>query len=487
MSEKGRVVIELTLQGAGQLARGVGVGITAFGKMSNTVGIATTGLSSFISVGKDVFSLTTRLASGVRSIADALLDPNEQFEVASLQFEQLLGSADAAQDRIEVLYNFANSTPFLNPDVVKAGKILQAFGQDQLGVGKALKMTGDMAAFANVEMSEIAIWVGRAFSAIQSGKPFGEAAQRLQELTLLTGEERNLLEDLAKSGASSTQIWEAFTQTMDKVDGSAKRISDSMQGAKSTIKGLSQEIIRLTGEGLFKGVKADVIDFRDTLSEAFETGRVKKFTSEASKIIADFYKDVKDQSLGEGFSLQTLLDAGESGKLGDLLTIIVKGAAHNFWEAIKAGAINNAPTIQRAIIPQKLHGILGLKQDQLLGDAASGDFSRVGEVSGRQGILLRIVRSKRGDKAASAFAESQSERAVPNFIDIAAQIQELNIPTTARAAVLEAGDEDGRSEERKERDATIDFFKSMRDSVSRAATEAEKLADQLANANEAAF
>jgi len=365
-NEQARVAVQLTLQGASGFVRGLTRVSGGFSTIRSNISQAAADAFHFIQVGKDVYNLTRRMAAGSVSLANALLDPNEQFETAALQFETLLGSAAAAKERIEALYEYANKTPFLNPDVLQGGKILQAFGKDALGTGKGLEMTGDMAAYAGAQFNEIAIWVGRAYSSIMGGRPFGEAAQRLQELTLLTGEERNRLEALNESGASAATIWAAFTDIMTKTEGSAQRLSDSMRGAKSTIAGLWGEIKRLTGIKLFESVKEDIIGIRDDLSDAFDTERIQDFADKAGTAIAGFYDTIKNKALG-GLTVEDIFSAAEQDKLGELVSTILKGAGHNFGVAVYNAALQYGPSIQRMLIPERLHGILGIKTSEQLG------------------------------------------------------------------------------------------------------------------------
>lgn len=372
MTEKGRVAVELTLQGASQFTRGITMVSGGFGKISDSVNRAAENTFHFMQIGKDLFNLSTRIAGAGIRMANSLLLPNENFEVAQLQFENLLGSADAAREHIEMLYSFANETPFLNPDVLSGGKVLYNIGEAALGAGKGIRMVGDMAAFAEMNFSEMAGVVGRLYTMIASGDAFGEEARRLLELGLLTGEQRNELVDLQKTVDSGVEVWQRFTEMMAKYDGSAKRISDTSRGAKSTIAGLYGEIKRLTGAALFETVKADVIQIRDGLSSAFDSGQVQAFAAAAGNDIARLYDRLKGMTIGD-LTVEDIFAAAEQDKLGELLTTIVTGAGKNFGIALYNAAVQYGPPAMRAILPDRMEKLLGFQREAGMQAIAAGD------------------------------------------------------------------------------------------------------------------
>jgi len=485
MDETAKLAVMLTLSGAGMFVRGIGRVAGGFGRVRKGIHESTAAVAHFIQIGRAAFQTTRRLVSGAVSAANALLAPNEQFEVASLQFEQLLGSAEAAKQRIKELYDYANNTPFLNPDVLQAGKILQSFGGEALGMGKGLKMTGDMAAYVSSEMADIAMWVGRAYSQIMSNQEFGDAAQRLQELTLLTGAERTRLEELKKSRATGNEIWAEFTKIMTKTEGSAKRLSDSYRGAKSTIAGFWGEIKRLTGVRLFEEMKNDIVGFRDDLSKAFETERIQEFTDQAGALIANLYKELKGKALG-GFTVENLFDAAEQNKLIDLLQIIVTGAGANFGIALRRASIQHGPAIQRALIPERLHGLLGIGQNRqaALQRLASGAGTRDDLDSlgfWERARLTTQAGTMRGNLTQNllAIAGGHAHRELnpanlPPYVDIAAGIRSLDLGKAKAEAAARA-----HLKEQADRQRFLASFQVLNSEMEKATTKAGELAANL--------
>lgn len=365
--------IRLTLAGAGAVTSGVR---SVFGAIGGGASVIAAANQHLFYLGSNIAGLIRAGANAGRtglSLVESIVGPNEQYETAVLGFTQLLGSAEAAQQRITDLYAYANSTPFKNDEVLSAGRILQAFGGNALGAGAGLKMTGNMAAYANKELGEVAMWVGRAYSAINAGQPFGEAAQRLQEMTLLTGEERLRLEDLSKAGAPPAEIWAAFVQIMAKADGATDKLGNSMRGLKSTISGQWDEIKRLLGERLFEAMKADLMGIRDTIDAAFQDGRIQRWTKHGAEAIRGLYEDIKKLSF-VGLKAEQLLTAAESGKLVEMLKVAIEVSASNFGVAALESARKYGPEIISAMVGDnaRLRTLLGLDRTKNMKDFIEG-------------------------------------------------------------------------------------------------------------------
>lgn len=174
--------------------------------------------------------------AGLVAATKAAVGMNSTLENAELQFATLLGSADEAKQHVADLFEFAAKTPFETEPILTASRHMQIFGGDALNTQDNLKLVGDSAAALNQNMDEVAFWVGRAYSAIQGGQPFGEAAMRLQEMGVMTPEVRKEMEALQDAGASSAEVWALLEERMGEFDGAMEAQSKSWSGLISTIK-----------------------------------------------------------------------------------------------------------------------------------------------------------------------------------------------------------------------------------------------------------
>jgi hypothetical protein len=165
----------------------------------------------------------------------------EQFET---QFETLLGSADAAKERMAELAKFANETPFSNKEVVEMSKQLQAMAGNALSTGDGLRLVGDTAAALNPErINEFSMHIGRVYSKIQSGQAFGESLQELQQLGAISGPVANQLRDLSESGQVNAETWKIVEKELLKNKGAMERLAGTWGGAKSTVLGVFNDVL----------------------------------------------------------------------------------------------------------------------------------------------------------------------------------------------------------------------------------------------------
>lgn len=201
-------------------------------------------------------------------IGQAVVGANAQFETYTTQFQTLLGSTDAAKARMEDLAKFAVETPFELPQVVEASRTLEVFGGKTLATGDNLRIIGDIAAGVNQPFQDVAFWIGRMYDAMKSGRPFGEAAARLQEMGAMSGKTRAQLEQMTKSGASGEEMWAKFSETVGaKFTGNMVRLSKTFQGIMSNLNDFQANLMRVGGEPLFETIKGDAEKLLSILSE----------------------------------------------------------------------------------------------------------------------------------------------------------------------------------------------------------------------------
>lgn len=223
----------------------------------------------YLNQGLEVFNKVKDMIGGaITKAAD--------MEQAIVQFGVLLGSEAEAKQRMVELTDFANNTPFELPDVVKASKLLQTFGGTALATGANLTMVGDMASAAGTGFNEIAMWVGRANTSIMSGREWGEAAMRLQELGLMSGTTRARLEALQASGAKNSEVWAAFTDSMKPYSGMMQKQAETLGGLQSTFADSVSSFQRDVA-GAFVPALKDIVKFGTGAMNAFTTlpGAVK--------------------------------------------------------------------------------------------------------------------------------------------------------------------------------------------------------------------
>jgi len=186
-------------------------------------------------------------ASTVASVAIAASAAKIGFELVSLgvqttkqaqkvqtQFETILDSAEAAEQRYAELAKFAASTPFTLQGVAESSKVLETLTDGVLSTGKGLRLVGDAAAISGENFQNLSVQVGRAYSGLQANRPVGEALARLQELGLVSGQTRNEIELLQKQ-SRGTEAWDILQGALEKSSGGMEKLAQTFEGKTSTI------------------------------------------------------------------------------------------------------------------------------------------------------------------------------------------------------------------------------------------------------------
>ncbi|GIK37601.1 MAG: hypothetical protein BroJett011_14340 [Chloroflexota bacterium] len=238
----------------GGLGEGLGSAADEGVKLAAVMG----GVAGVVStVTTKVIDLAGQVESTMDMMGQLAVTNNAQFETYETKFKTLLGSAEAAQGRIQELAEFADKTPFELPQVVQASLLLQNFGGDLLATGESLTQIGDMAAATGGDFGNMAVWVGRLYKALQDGSPFGEVAQRFREMGLQTGDAMQKMEAMQKAGEDGNKIWEYFITTVaSKYKGQMKDLAETYTGLMSTLSDTENKLIREGGKPFFDEIKA---------------------------------------------------------------------------------------------------------------------------------------------------------------------------------------------------------------------------------------
>jgi len=235
--------VEVIILAKDEASRTIGGVRSALGGLGSAVGtVARVGTAAFLGVGAAAvggFGLALKSSIGM----------NSQLEQSTMMFTTLMGDAQLAEDHVRSLFDFAAATPFETGPIIEASKHLQIFGGDALNTMDNLTLVGDAAAAVGAPIDEVAFWVGRMYSNLQAGQPFGEAAMRLQELGIMAPGTRQAMEDLQKTGADGATVWNEFTGAAGNFTGAMVMQSQSWTGLTSTIKdNISMEMPKLQSE-----------------------------------------------------------------------------------------------------------------------------------------------------------------------------------------------------------------------------------------------
>lgn len=255
------------------------------------------------------------LAVTMKSVSSAA-----DMETLETAFAPLLGGADKAQVRIKELAKFAADTPFELPEVAKASRVLEVLTRGTLATGNGLRMVGDVAATTGQPFEELALWIGRLYDGLQSGRPVGEALARLQELGVVTGGVRGRIEELQKSGAAGNEVWQVAAGALGRFSGAMETQSQTWNGKMSNFKGNVANALAEFGKPIMDSLKP----YLDSVTRTAEN---------LGKTAADWGKRVAE-------SVRFISAAFSSGQMGALVGKSIKlgfiTATNFLWRSLHA-------------------------------------------------------------------------------------------------------------------------------------------------------
>jgi hypothetical protein len=272
------------------------------------------------------------------------IDEAANMEQMQTSFSVLLGSMDAAKTRMAELSKFAADTPFELPEVAAASRTLETLTRGALATGKGLTLVGDVASGTNAPFEELAVMIGRMYDGLQSGRPVGEAMQRLQELGVISGNTRAKIEQLQNSGKKGDEVWNVAAQAMGRFSGMMAQQSQTWNGLMSTFQDNIGAAFRAFGEPLldrFKPILQQGLQLADMLApkaqaagealadsigvvtEILKTDNLDDLLSDSLKLAGmEFVNLLSGGIIGIGRAIGTTLGTLLSGMMSDVPTFL---------------------------------------------------------------------------------------------------------------------------------------------------------------------
>jgi hypothetical protein len=285
----------------------VGKALRDIGQEADSAGKHAGGLSGFLQTAAASFAGFASAQTVMRGVSaafsfakDAVFGMNSTLETSTLQFTTLMGDSDRAKDHVRDLFEFAKRTPFETGPIIEASRLMRTFGGDSLDTMKNLTLLGDASAATGAPINELGFWVGRMFAMLQGGKPFGEAAMRLQELAVMTPHTRAQMEALQASGASGNKVFEIFTDSLGKFGGAMEAQAATWEGVTSTF----SDTIKILLADTFKPFFEIVRDGLGTINNALGSQGVSKALDAFKETVRSAFgsdSHAAVQSLAKGF------------------------------------------------------------------------------------------------------------------------------------------------------------------------------------------
>lgn len=267
----------------------------ASGKTSSFADKLKTGLATAAKVGAAAIGAASTAIVALGKIG---LDYNSQMEQYTTNFTTMLGSQEAAVQKVEELKKFAASTPLSMDDLAKGTQTLLAFGVESENSTGILRQLGDIALGDADKMQRLSTAFGKATA---SGKLSGEVVQQmidagwnpLIQISQTAGETMEDTQKRMSAGAISVEelqaAMEAVTTGTGQFAGGMEAASHTTQGLISTLhdnaRALVGEVFQPISDGLLGQVLPGAIEAISSLTTAFRENGISGMIEAAGGIV----------------------------------------------------------------------------------------------------------------------------------------------------------------------------------------------------------
>ena len=254
-----------------------------------------TGLATAAKVGTAAIGAASTAIVALGKIG---LDYNSQMEQYTTNFTTMLGSQEAAVQKVEELKKFAASTPLSMDDLAKGTKTLLAFGVESENSMGILRQLGDIALGDADKMQRLSTAFGKAMAA---GKVTGDTVQQmidagwnpLIQISQSAGETMEETQKRMSAGAISVEelqaAMEAVTTGTGQFAGGMEAASHTTQGLISTLqdnaRALVGEVFQPISDGLLGQVLPGSIEAISGLTTAFRENGISGMIEAAGGIV----------------------------------------------------------------------------------------------------------------------------------------------------------------------------------------------------------
>ena len=273
----------------------IGVDDQASGKISKISQGLGNGLKTAAKVGTAAVGAASTAIVALGKIG---LEYNSQMEQYTTNFTTMLGSQEAAVQKVQELKEFAASTPLSMDDLAQGTQTLLAFGVESKNSTKILRQLGDIALGDADKMQRLSTAFGKATAA---GKVTGDTVQQmidagwnpLIQISKAAGETMEETQKRMSAGAISVEelqaAMEAVTSGTGQFAGGMEAASHTTQGLISTLQdnamALVGEVFMPISDGLLGNVLPGAIEAVSSLTTAFRENGISGMIEAAGGII----------------------------------------------------------------------------------------------------------------------------------------------------------------------------------------------------------
>ena len=252
---------------------------------------------------RDGFNILRAIALGYagKTLFEALIGGNAQFEQYMTSFDVMLGSAEKAESMISEIEQFAANTPLQMDGVAQATELLLSYGVAQEDVMTRLQQLGDVSKGNAEKMQRVSLAYGQM---VAKGKVTGEELRQMTEagvplmnalaesMGVTTAQLSKLIEKGQVGIPQLNSALESMTSEGGQFFGMMEKQSQTMSGLWSTLMDNIKIFSREAGEESFEYLKSELSDLMNTLNQMAADGSLSAMAKSIGESIATAVKAV---------------------------------------------------------------------------------------------------------------------------------------------------------------------------------------------------
>lgn len=410
-----------------------------------------------------IIGVTAGVAGALKLFTSSIKSAFE-FERYEVQFKVLFGSLEKAKQHIAELKNFSASTPLEFGDIAQASRTLIVMTNGVMGAKESLELVGDAATATGANIGELATWVGRAYGAIKSGRPFGEAAQRLMELGIITPDVRAEMEKLQAEGATNAEVWAKLQESMEKYKGGMEELSTTGEGLFSTMKDNWNLTLAEFGKSFEDIAKNEIKLLIKMMEELKENGSIEVWADQVKTSLEDLAITIQTVSKGLKFAYKwsgAKLTVDTAMTVNKAQIAAIKGAMAGAGALTTGMGLKDAwgvakTTAKESYTGERASKIRAAAKEENAQAAKKAEDEKITEEQARTKDL-KLAQAQKDEKTAAKLAEeakkaqekADKELADQRAKDMRALVEEEK--NLKRAAISQLGDEQSKQQDRLSR------------------------------------
>lgn len=300
-------------------------------------------VASTVALAAPVIALTA--AAGGLATAYQSINKAASFETLQIRMANVLKSSKEAAKVMGDIDSFSQSTPFQLEGLTEGVIMLQNADKKLGNQVEFWREIGDASASAGKTFEDTASQVSK-FVAATKSKTASIADPLMamsQELRVINFEQKEYLEKLRASGASSKVMVDALRDMFQGQEGSMLRLSNSYNGLVSTLGDVWSAAQRAFGGELMKTLKVVISDITQKIAGWIP--HIKEFARSVARVIGGLYSLLSSKSKWEW-----IWNFAKQGA-GDLVNIIAKGLI---------AAVMTAGKFMENLWSRKIQALLGM-------------------------------------------------------------------------------------------------------------------------------